>query len=374
MKQVKVLHIGHSRKWRGGENQVRLLIEELQRQEDGSQHFLAFPKDAIIFERLKHGVQGIVSLASTSPADPRAIWAIRQACKKHDINVLHPHSSKAHSLALLVKRTMPSLKLLVHRRVDNPIKTRAGTRKKYLTEQVDAFLCVSSAIQTMLIEYGVPADKLRLVPDSIDTTPYDDLVKAYEKAALCNKHGFDAELPMIGFIAALEDQKNPELFVESLSALAKSGVKFNAIMAGAGSKKDVIIDLIKQHSLQAQVKMLGFVTAVEPVFAALDVFVLPSRNEGLGTVMLEAMAARAVVVASNVGGIGEAVIDRKTGLLVNEAAPASFSAAIKTVLSDVSLSQNLVENAVAHTQKNFSLPLMAEQTSQCYSQILGVTD
>ncbi len=369
---LKVLHVGHSRKWRGGENQIRLLIEELNRQNHASQHYLAFPENAVIFERLIGLVEAGIDLPSSSSADPRAIWAIRKACKEHAIDVLHAHSSKAHTLALLVKKTMPSLKLVVHRRVDNEIKSRAGTRRKYLDKHIDSFICVSEKIQGMLLEYGVRANKINLVLDSIDTLPYEGLVKANEKAALCAQHGLDPHLPLIGFVSALEHQKNPELFIAALSELKKAKFKFNAIVAGTGSKHEVVDDLIQSYGLKSNVVMLGFIKNVPPIFSALDVFVLPSRNEGLGTVLLEAMAAETAVVAANVGGIGEVVIHKETGLLINNLTPDDFAQAIQKVIDDKTLNQGLIDSALAHTNRKFNLSAMAQQTAACYQSLFSV--
>ncbi len=369
-KSIKVLHIGHSRKWRGGENQVRLLIEESVRQASDTQHFIAYPSAAIIFDRLQGVVAGSLELPSTSSADIRSIWRLYRFCKAHFINVIHAHSSKAHSLGLLVKKLIPSLRLVVHRRVDNVISNRGATKRKYLSDSVDAYICVSQKTQEMVSDFGVPPAKIHLIVDSIDKAPYQNLIKEVEKNKFCGEHSFDPKRPLVGFISALEDQKHPELFIESLAALKRSGVEFNALVAGAGSKLNTIERLVKEYDLQTSVAILGFVSDVEPLFSALDVFVLPSRNEGLGTVLLEAIAAETVIVASNVGGISEVVINRQTGLLVDAGQPQAFANAINDLFTDPDARQQIAARAMRHMNENFSLRLMAKGTERIYDALL----
>ena len=234
MQKIKVLHIGHSAKWRGGENQVRLLIERMNELDLGVDHHLAFPKKAIIFDRLKGQVKGELPLPSNKPIDFRSVFKIISYCKNNNIKVLHAHSGNSHTLGFLVKKLLPSIKFIVHRRVDNQINKKLTTKKKYLTDDVDHFIGISSAIVEILKEYGVTQDKITFIPSSVDDKPYRDLDKKSAKLALIKKYGFKNEGPLIGFISALENQKNPELFIEILNQLKVLGVEFNAIVAGRG--------------------------------------------------------------------------------------------------------------------------------------------
>ena len=216
---MNILHIGHSVKWRGGENQTRLLIENATRENKTYKHFLAYPKGAVIFDRLKSVVSGNLQLSSKKAFDLRSVVALIRFCKVNRIDVLHAQSATAHTLALLTKKVLPNLTLIVHRRVDNPIKKRAATRAKYLSKQVDKFICVSQAIANILKEYGVAEEKIELIHDSIDASVYHQNDKQSAKQELVEKYGWQADVPIVGFISAIDHQKHPELFVEIVKGI-----------------------------------------------------------------------------------------------------------------------------------------------------------
>ena len=370
MGKIKVLHIGHSAKWRGGENQVRLLIERMNELDLGVEHHLAFPQKAIIFERLQKQVNGYIQLPSNKPMDPRSVFQIARYCKHNNIQIIHAHSGNSHTVGFLVKKLVPSLKFIVHRRVDNHIRKKLTSRKKYLTKEVDQFIGISNAIVSILKNYGVDEKKITFIPSSVDDKPYRTLDKGNAKLKLTTKYGLDKNKPLIGFISALENQKNPELFIEILNELNTNGKNYGAIIAGSGRKSEKIALLIEKYNLSKNVKMLGFVENVNEIFSALDIFVLPSRNEGLGTVLLEASLAKAALVAADVGGISEVVIENKTGRLIESTQLKEFESAISSLIDNDAEKNKLINNAYEHVNSMFSLNKMAENTYKVYKKVM----
>lgn len=370
-KKIKVLHIGHSPRWRGGENQVLLLIQTIDGLNVHIDHHLAYPTDAIIFDRVGSQSSGNVILPSGSPIDVRSIIRIIKYCQKNKIDIMHAHSGNAHTLAYYAKLFLPNIKLVVHRRVDNRIRDKYSTRRKFLSNRVDRFVAVSKAIFTIMKSYGIDENKISLVLDSIDNQVYKHYDKKKEKQKVINHFDWDLEVPLIGFISALNHQKNPELFVEIVHSLHKQGVAFNAVIAGDGKQTQSVKNLVERYGLNNCVKMLGFVKDVKPLFSALDIFVLPSRNEGLGTVLLEASSANAAIVASNVGGISEVVINEKTGLLVEPESCEPYVEAVKKLIEDQKYRNYLTEEAQSHVEKYFSLGEMALKTAELYRKIIN---
>lgn len=367
---IRVLHVGHATGWRGGENQTRLLIQNMNSSNALVSHYLAYPRGAVIFDRLKNDVRGVVKLSSGNPFSIRNVWLIIRHCREHQIDILHAHSGNAHSLAYLARLFLPNVKLIVHRRVDNPIKTKFFTRKKFLSSNVDAFISVSSAIAKICKAYGVALSKVHLIYDAIDQKPYRDLKKNECKRSLVNQFGWDENALLIGFISAIDKQKNPELFIQVLRVLKSRGLMFNCIIAGTGKLEQKVKHLIDESDLSDQCKMVGFITDTAPLFSALDIFVLPSINEGLGTVNLEAMSAQAVVVASDVGGISEIVRNKETGLLAQSGNAEDFANKIIEVANDESLRQDLIKNAETNLNEKFNLDVMVESTHRLYNCLL----
>jgi len=230
-KKIKVLHIGHSPRWRGGENQVHLLIQAMNGLNIGIEHHLAYPHEAIIFNRVGSQSKGNLTLPSSSPIDIRSVIAIIKYCRENEIDIMHAHSGNAHTLAYYAKYFLPKVKLIVHRRIDSKIKRRRSTRKKFLSNSVDGFIVISNAVLNNMKNYGVDENKIRLITDSIDTDAYGKLNKKQEKRQVINQYGWNIETPLIGFISALTSEKNPELFVEVVKHLYQQGLNFNVVIA-----------------------------------------------------------------------------------------------------------------------------------------------
>ena len=109
-------------------------------------------------------------------------------------------------------------------------------------------------------------------------------------------------------------------------------------------------------------------------YATADIFILPSiitesgDTEGLGVVLLEAIASGTVVIGSNVGGIPDIIKDRKTGLLVDEKEPNQISEAIIKLLSNESLKTKLINNARNHVKQNYSWKIIKEKFEKVYNR------
>jgi len=207
--------------------------------------------------------------------------------------------------------------VVVHRRVDNAIKTNSFTKRKYLSKNVDAWVAISSKIHSILMDYGIDKSKLNLIKDGMPQPVYRYKNKSEAKRVLLDSLAINEEInvPLIGFASAVDGQKNPLLFVNLIHQLKKQGLRFNAIMAGTGKLENDVLNKIKELDLEDTISYLGFRKNIQDIFQAIDIFVLPSKNEGLGTVLLEAAHSHSSLLASDVGGIGEVVLHEKTGLL-----------------------------------------------------------
>ena len=363
---IKVLHIGHSRKWRGGENQVRLLIQGMQTRQFEIEHYIAYPGGAQMIKRLDSQVKAVLSLPSTQPIDPRSVRAIVKFCRHHEIDILDAHSGSAHSLAYYAKFYLPDVAVVVHRRVNFRVKKTYFTRKKYLSEKINHYVAISSAISDNLIGYGVPDGKISLIKSAVDSKPYHGLSKSSSKSLWCQRYGWNVESPLLGFASALDPSKDPMLFVRVVDEIRKRGDAVNALIAGRGKLEDELQNEIDRLNLSGNVKLTGFVEQMPELFAAFDLFYLPSRQEGLGTVLLEAIFSGCGIVASDVGGIGEIVQHQHTGLLAKSGDVAGFADASQALLADAGFCDQLKSNALAHANELFSLSNLLDNNFKVY--------
>ena len=167
---------------------------------------------------------------------------------------------------------------------------------------------------------------------------------------------------------ALVDPKGQEILARAARILAPED---RILIAGEGPLRADLKAAIKREGVEGKVILLGHRQDVADLYAASDAYVQPSKNEGLGTAMLDAMAWRLPVVATAAGGIPEAVIDGETGLLIPSRNPYLLGEALKRVLRDDLLASSLVCAAYRLVVAEFSVEVMANGTNQAYGSLLS---
>jgi glycosyltransferase involved in cell wall biosynthesis len=128
---------------------------------------------------------------------------------------------------------------------------------------------------------------------------------------------------------------------------------------------------VRALGLAERFSFLGFRADVPELLPELDVFVLTSRQEGLGTSILDAQASGVPVVATAAGGIPEAVLDGETGLLAPPGEAAALADRILRVLDDAALRERLVSAAARRVREEFGTDALAERTLAIYREVAG---
>lgn len=360
---MRILHIDTELTWRGGENQLRLLVEGLARTE--AESFVAVRPESAAAARLK-GLAPILEIPMRGGFDPRAAFALAAACDRHAIQVIDAHTSNAHALGLLTKVLRPKVKLVVHRRVDYPPKQGFIHRWKYQTPKVDQFVAISAAIRSVLLASGIAPERVTVVRSAVDGAPYTKIDKLAAKAELARAYGIDPQLLFLGNASALSQQKDYPTLLEAARLLKAQGHYFHLFIAGDGSERDGLEKQRIAAGLEHDVTFLGFIDDVPRFLSALDIFTLTSEYEGLGTILLEAAHAQLCVVATAAGGIPEIVRDGVTGLLAPTHDAQAFAMQVATVLSAADQRLKLAAALRQHARQDFSLKNMVEGNLEVY--------
>jgi L-malate glycosyltransferase len=364
---MKILHIDTENTWRGGENQVRLLIEGLNSFGTVRSYLVANP-DSLILERL-HKIAVPFPVKIRGGLDLIAAGKIVRFCESVGVNIIDAHTSHGHMLGLLVKRKLPELKLVVHRRVDYIPSRNYFNRLKYKSKKIDKFIAISSAIKDILINYGVKQEKISVAKSAYSDQVFPFSTKQEAKESLAKEFNFDPSVTLLGNASALTDQKDYPTLIKSLAVLKKKNVPFFCIIAGDGGLKSSLDKLINELSLNDCVKLIGFRNDVPRLLQAFDILTLTSKFEGLGTIMLDAINAGCCVVASKVGGIPEVVKHQETGLLSPVGGTESFAKNFEIVIKDKNLRTTLNESAKNLISKEFSAQKMVEGNLAVYNSL-----
>jgi glycosyltransferase involved in cell wall biosynthesis len=373
----KILYLDSERTWRGGQNQLLLLVRELSAA-NAVRPYFALDSGAEFSDRLA-GFGPILHLKYFSGFNVFAAWLLVRYCRKNQISIIHAQSSKAHWLGLWMKFFAKDLRFIVHRRVDNIPKNTWFQRRKYLSKSVEAYVAISEKIREILIEYGVDSARITLARSAVDSAhiaaqqardPQERMARRVAFADQVFGKGPKSILVQtqmwIVIVGAFTEQKGHRHLFDALHHLQTKFSAFHCFVLGEGALEQQLKTQVDRLSLRECVSFAGFRRDVTQWLGCFDVFAMPSNWEGLGTAILEAMSAGLPVMASKVGGIPEMVIDHQTGLLTEPGHAQSIASALKELCRDASLRNSLVAEAKAQVLPKFSVAEMARTNLGIY--------
>jgi len=219
----------------------------------------------------------------------------------------------------------------------------------------------SPSVAVVANDYSlIPRKKITVIPNAIDLADFD---LAHVKHSHDHRVGGKFR---VGFIGRLDPIKRVGDLIEAAARLRE---KIHLDIYGEGPERPRLERLIRDLNLTDQVTMHGAIDRPQEALAHLDALVLPSEAEGFGLVLIEAMAARVPVIATNAPGICDVVRDHATGLLVPVGSPVALADAIDLLITDRRLRLGLSENALAHVRDHFTWEIVLPQ----YEQILLAT-
>jgi glycosyltransferase involved in cell wall biosynthesis len=191
------------------------------------------------------------------------------------------------------------------------------------------------------------AEKIRFLGNGVDLSRFDPAATdAQARARLRRELGIpDGRSPILGITGRITEEKGFGELIEALSLLSNDFPEAHLVVIGGQLSterdrfQDQLVDFIGDHGLESQVTVTGFRSDVHDLLALLDLFVLPSYREGLPRSVLEAMAMELPVVATNIRGCREAVVDEGTGLLVPPRSARALAEAMRRILGDPDLAR-----------------------------------
>lgn len=324
---------------------------------------MAAPPAGELARRVAKAGIDVIPLASRGDFDLVAAWRLRRSLA--GAQILHLHTGHAHALGVLALPTRAAgPAVLVSRRVDFPVKGGILGRVKY-GPRVDRFLAVSRFVARVLVAGGVPPERVTTVYSGVDASRFD---VPRDPEGLRKELGVPPSVHLVGFVGALVGHKAP---MDLLEALAPVPPSIHAVMVGEGALKTDLMRRAEKDDLGGRVHFLGHREDVPRILRSIDVFCLPSRQEGLGTSVLDAMASGTPVVAAAGGGIPEMVEDMESGILVPAGDTRTLGEKIVEVLRDGELTRRLVDGGKRRCRE-FSADRMVERTLAVYEDVVAV--
>ena len=357
------LHVDTARTWRGGQNQTRLTVLGLRAK--GYRTALVAHPDGQLRQRAAEGPD-LIPIASGGELDLRAAWKLSRVLRMFRPSIVHAQDAHAVAMVALARpmaRLDPSPRFVVSRRVDFHVRHNAFSRWKY--SQVELFLCASTAIQHMLIGDGVPAARTTVVHDGVDL----ERVAATPALDVHRELWLPSGAPLVGNVAALVPHKGHKFLVQAAARVVRQVPDARFVIVGEGELHDALRRQIKTSHLERHIILTGFRPDALSLQKGFDVFAMSSVTEGMGSVLLDAMAIGQPIVATRTGGIPEVISDGRTGILVPPRDADALASAITRLLQERTEGARLGATAQKHVQRTFSVERMVQQTYDAYLRL-----
>jgi len=294
---MRVLQVDSGRAWRGGQNQVWLLCRELSREPGGGiEQALVTKEGAELAQRAATGGIRVLGTAWDIGLDPRAWWHLGRTIAAFQPDVIHVHDS--HALTLVATVAL-GRKIVATRRVEFHTGRFGAWRRP------DRIIAISEAVKHVLIGDGIAGDAIVVVHDGIDVAEVRQAAAAPPPLDVRRQFGIPASAPLAVNAAALTGEKDHRTLIRAAHYARAKRPNLHWVIAGDGKLRESLVAEIRRLGLGDRVHLLGHVDRVDALIAGAGVFVLSSKSEGLGSVVLNALALGRPVVATAAGGIPE---------------------------------------------------------------------
>ena len=304
-----------------------------------------------------------LNIRTKSELDPR-IYCVLPLLKRYihrqEIDIIHAQTRITQVMGLcLSKMTKRPF-----------VSTCHGFFKPRLSRRMfpcwgDAVVAISEAVQKHLRDdFQIADERISLIPSGIDIRMYAPVDHAVKRQTRL-KYDLGAE-PVVGIIARLSEVKGQDILIKAMKTVHEQIADAKLIIAGDGKTGPSLRKMVKEFKLEQSVLFCPSTNKAAEVLSLLDVFVMPSRQEGLGISIMEAQAAGVPVIASRVGGIPSLIEEGRTGFLVGPEDPVALGQTILMALRDPDRLARVAGAGRESIRTNHPADLMVEKVLTLY--------
>jgi L-malate glycosyltransferase len=346
-----LVHVASGREWRGGQRQVLLLARELQRAGLDNQ-VVVTGAGSELASQLRHDAIRVNEVRWTIGLDPRVLVPLIREIHA-GAGLLHAHDGHAVTLAGLCS-LVTRVPLVATRRVDFHLRRRG------FWGQATRVIAISAAVADVICEDGIDPARVVVVHSGIDL----EAARHAQPLGVRERLGLPPETTLACTVGALVPHKDHATLLHAARLLARPFPALHWVIAGDGELRPLLEWLATELDLAGRVHFLGQVAHPLGVIADADLYVMSSREEGLGTSVLDAMACGIPVASTSAGGLPE-ILQEGAGMLVPPRNPAALAGAVQRILCEPDLRHRLVEQA-SRIVERFSADRMAAEVRSVY--------
>ncbi len=361
---LRIAHIDTGQSLRGGQRQLLLLAQGLR--ERGHEQIIACLEGSSLEERAQREGFRVISLPTHDPGHAFGVLLWRQQLRSWVPQILHAHDGRGQTLAWLASIGLP-IRRVASRRVIFFPSDRWTYPFKY-GRTCHAVIAVSENIRELSVQAGVPRERITVIPDGVEIPA--ELPSATERLRLrtswyCRDHDF-----LVGVLGASTPEKGQDMALAALDLLVEKMPQTRLVFAGDEGPNSGARLMPGAKPDCTRIVRLGLIEDLASFFPGLDLFIMPSKAEGLGSSALWAMAYGLPVVATRVGGLPEIVVENETGWLIPPGSPQALADAISLASRDRAKLIELGRQGRKRAE-GFSAAIMVSRTEALYERLLS---
>ncbi|WP_299620601.1 glycosyltransferase [uncultured Tenacibaculum sp.] len=300
-----------------------------------------------------------IKVSNFSYLNSKKIANVAAFLKNHNVSTIVMNSSEDMKLGGLAAKKANLNRIIYRRGSAIPIKN-SFINRYFFKNILDEVLANSEATKATINaknEHLFPKDKITVIPNAINIEKFDSMPseKLYAKQ--------NDEI-ILGNLGRLVYQKNQEFLINVALELKKRALNFKLLIGGDGKLGDVLSQKIKTHNLEKEVTLLGFIENPKSFMNCLDVFLLPSRWEGFGYVLAEAMLCEKPAIAFDISSNSQIVENNQNGFLVPFEDVTAFSDKVEYFIKNQDKITEMGQNGRVKIEKEFNSTLIQEKVKK----------
>ncbi len=371
MGRTKVLHIIGGGEFGGAEQHLITLLRHVNPAEF-ELHAACFFSGPLAPLVVNEGFPAYV-FPMQSKFDLSPVNEMASLIRREGFSIVHTHGVRANLVGRLAARRARVSRVVttVHsvldfdypRYLDRLVNRMCENLTRRFTSR---FIAVSEMLREQLTREGIPRDRITTIYNGLELGQYNPLASGQ---GVREELGLNPEQTVAGIIARLHPVKGHDTLLKAMAEVVPDFPDLVLLVVGSGTERQRLERVTEGLGLKDRVIFTGFRSDIPEVIAALDFLVLPSLSEGLGLIVMEAMAMQKPVLATRVGGIPEVVTPGRDGLLVPPGDPEALARGIRTLAGDRELASRLAAAARKTIETKFSAEKMGAETAALYQEM-----
>lgn len=366
----RILHLRSSGAFLGAENVILQLASSSEKfgfqSVVGVIHDVRDEMPALALKAKSQGCEVVVFSASMR-VDFGCIKEIKDYISSNDIDLIHTHGYREDIYFFLSRVTLPVIATNhLWKKTNFPLKVYALLDSLILSG-FNKIVAVSQPVKKEMLSYPwLKYKNIEVISNGIDAAQFcrSKIQPVLELKCLAEKY------VLLGTVSSLTVEKGHRFLIEALASKPLRDMAWSLVIVGEGVMHDELQALASDLGLSERVLFLGQRDDIANILAGLDVFILPSLNEGLPMALLEAMASEKPIISTRVGDIPALIEDGSLGMLVDPGDSLSLARAIEFAVTDSSWRSEVGLAAKKHVLSEYSAMRMAGKYADIYRALL----